>query len=110
MSDPPGGSAKRGFRVRVSSERVALPNGQTLVLDVVRHPGAAAVVPFLSDDEVREVVDLATITDCEHVETWIEEVAAHLGQQPPAVADVVHQMIDTGKYRWSDPVGALINT
>jgi ADP-ribose pyrophosphatase len=36
----------------VSSERVALPNGQTLVLDVVRHPGAAAVVPFLSDDEV----------------------------------------------------------
>jgi len=52
VSDPPGGSAKRGFRVRVSSERVALPNGQTLVLDVVRHPGAAAVVPFLSDDEV----------------------------------------------------------
>ncbi len=52
MSNPPGGSAKRGFRVRVSSERVALPNGQTLVLDVVRHPGAAAVVPFLSDDEV----------------------------------------------------------
>jgi len=43
---------KRGFRVRVSSERVALPNGRTVLLDVVRHPGAAAVVPFLSDDEV----------------------------------------------------------
>jgi ADP-ribose pyrophosphatase len=42
----------RGFRVRVSSERVALPNGRTVLLDVVRHPGAAAVVPFLSDDEV----------------------------------------------------------
>ena len=52
MSDPPGGNEKRGFRVRVSSERVTLPNGVTLVLDVVRHPGAAAVVPFLSDDEV----------------------------------------------------------
>jgi ADP-ribose pyrophosphatase len=43
---------KQGFRVRVSSERVALPNGRTVLLDVVRHPGAAAVVPFLSDDEV----------------------------------------------------------
>jgi ADP-ribose pyrophosphatase len=42
----------RGFRVRVSSERVALPNGRTVVLDIVRHPGAAAVVPFRSDDEV----------------------------------------------------------
>ena len=52
MSDPPSGNEKRGFRVRVSSERVALPNGVTLLLDVVRHPGAAAVVPFLSDDEV----------------------------------------------------------
>jgi len=38
--------------VRVSSERVALPNGRTFLLDVVRHPGAAAVVPFLSDEEV----------------------------------------------------------
>jgi ADP-ribose pyrophosphatase len=52
VSDAPGGDEKRGFRVRVSSERVALPNGRTFVLDVVRHPGAAAVVPFLSDDEV----------------------------------------------------------
>ena len=52
MSDPPGGNEKRGFRVRVSSERVVLPNGRTLLLDVVHHPGAAAVVPFLSDDEV----------------------------------------------------------
>jgi ADP-ribose pyrophosphatase len=52
VSDAPRGSEKGGFRVRVSSERVALPNGRTFLLDVVRHPGAAAVVPFLSDDEV----------------------------------------------------------
>jgi ADP-ribose pyrophosphatase len=50
--DAPGGDVKRPFRVRVVSERVALPNGRELVLDVVRHPGAAAVVPFLSEDEV----------------------------------------------------------
>jgi len=47
-----GSPGERGFRLRVSSERVALPNGTTAVLDIVRHPGAAVVVPFLSDDEV----------------------------------------------------------
>lgn len=64
---------------------------------------------YLSEGEVREIVDLASIVDCGHLEMWIEEVAAYLGQQPPIVADVVHQMLETGKYRWSDPIGALIN-
>jgi ADP-ribose diphosphatase len=40
------------FRVRVATERVTLPNGHTVDLDIVHHPGAAAVVPFVSDDEV----------------------------------------------------------
>jgi ADP-ribose pyrophosphatase len=31
---------------------VTLPNGQRIELDIVRHPGAAAVVPFASADEV----------------------------------------------------------
>ncbi len=35
----------QGRTVRVLSERVALPNGHQVELDVVRHPGAAAVVP-----------------------------------------------------------------
>ncbi len=43
---------KRGFQVRVNTERVTLPNGTELMLDVVPHPGAAAVVPFVSDTEV----------------------------------------------------------
>ena len=41
-----------GFRLDVSRERVRLPNGRELTLDILRHPGASAVVPFLSDDEV----------------------------------------------------------
>jgi ADP-ribose pyrophosphatase len=52
VNDASDGVERRGFRVQVSNERVTLPNGQTLLLDIVRHPGAAAVVPFLSDDEV----------------------------------------------------------
>jgi ADP-ribose pyrophosphatase len=41
-----------GFRVEVSRERVTLPNGRELWLDIVHHPGAAAVVPFTRTDEV----------------------------------------------------------
>ena len=48
-SDPP---IRTGFRVRVTTERVTLPNGTLIDLDIVRHPGASAVVPFLSDREV----------------------------------------------------------
>ncbi len=38
--------------LRVDTERVELPNGRETELDVVRHTGAACVVPFLGDDEV----------------------------------------------------------
>lgn len=41
-----------GRAIRVFVEDVALPNGQTIPLDVVRHPGASAVVPFVSEQEV----------------------------------------------------------
>jgi ADP-ribose pyrophosphatase len=45
-------AAKPRFRIRVRTERVTLPNGHTTELDIVHHPGAAAVVPFASPDEV----------------------------------------------------------
>jgi ADP-ribose pyrophosphatase len=41
-----------GFRIRVDNEVAELPDGRRIRLDVVRHPGAAAVVPFLDEDEV----------------------------------------------------------
>jgi ADP-ribose pyrophosphatase len=43
---------RRGFRVEPVTERVELPNGALLEIDIVHHPGAAAVVPFVSDREV----------------------------------------------------------
>ena len=36
----------RGRSITVQVETVALPNGRTVELDLVRHPGASAVVPF----------------------------------------------------------------
>ncbi len=41
-----------GRSIRVFVEEAQLPNGQRVSLDVVRHPGASAVVPFVSDEEV----------------------------------------------------------
>jgi ADP-ribose pyrophosphatase len=50
---PSGASEKHPrFRVRVATERVTLPNGNSVELDIVHHPGAAAVVPFVSANEV----------------------------------------------------------
>ncbi len=42
----------KGAFLDVVTEDVTLPNGTQIELDIVRHPGASAVVPFLSDDEV----------------------------------------------------------
>jgi ADP-ribose pyrophosphatase len=42
----------RGRTVTVLSERVLLPNGHEVELDVVRHPGAAAVVPLDAEGRV----------------------------------------------------------
>lgn len=38
--------------LRIDTDRVELPNGHVAELDVVRHPGAACIVPFLEDDRV----------------------------------------------------------
>jgi len=47
-----GSGIARGFRVVVSTERATLPNGRAVEIDVVHHPGAAAVVPFVSEREL----------------------------------------------------------
>lgn len=39
----------QGRIIRLEQHTVEFPNGTTGTLDVVRHPGAAAVVPFLDD-------------------------------------------------------------
>lgn len=41
-----------GSWLKLMRAEVELPNGHHVELDIVRHPGAAAVVPFLSADEV----------------------------------------------------------
>ncbi len=42
----------RGRAIALYLDRVTLPNGAVAELEMVRHPGASAVVPFVSPDEV----------------------------------------------------------
>ncbi len=41
-----------GKLLRIDREEVALPQGKHAVLETIRHPGAAAVLPFLPDGRV----------------------------------------------------------
>ena len=43
---------KRGFHLSVATEIAEFPDGRRVSLDIVRHPGAAAVVPFLDEEHV----------------------------------------------------------
>ncbi len=53
MSDAEAPPVRRSAAwLKIVTEDVVLPNGQRTALDVIRHPGASAVVPFLADDEV----------------------------------------------------------
>ena len=45
-------SAYRGEWLEVFVEKVKLPNGHQIELDIIRHPGASAVVPFVSDEDI----------------------------------------------------------
>jgi ADP-ribose pyrophosphatase len=42
----------KGRVVHLFVETVTLPNGHTTTLEVIHHPGAAAVVPFLGDGRI----------------------------------------------------------
>ena len=41
-----------GKLLRIDRDQVQLPNGRETLLEMVRHPGASAVVPFVTDDEI----------------------------------------------------------
>lgn len=73
-----------GKLLRIDRDQVLLPNGRETVLEMVRHPGASAVVPFVSDDEILLVRQFRYATD-----GYILEAPAGTldpGEQPEACA------------------------
>ena len=74
----------RGKVVDLSVEAIELPNGKTTELDIIRHPGAAAMVPLTADDEVVLVRQFRYATG-----SWLLEVPAgklDRGEAPEACA------------------------
>jgi ADP-ribose pyrophosphatase len=43
-----------GHLIKVDMDRVRAPTGEELELELIRHPGAAAIVPLLSDPEAND--------------------------------------------------------
>ena len=84
MSDPvvlSSRSVHDGRIVKLSLEEVRLPNGNTVTLEVIRHPGAAAVVPVDHDGNAILVRQYRHATG-----SWLLEVPAgkldHPGESP----------------------------
>lgn len=74
----------RGRTVRLDVDRVRLPNGREMEIEMMRHPGAAAVVPLLDGGYVLMVRQYRYAT-----EGWILEVPAGKldpGEEPEACA------------------------
>ncbi len=38
--------------IQVAMEQTELPDGRSLELEMIRHPGASAIVPFVNDEEI----------------------------------------------------------
>ncbi len=52
-----------GRLLKIDRDRVLLPNGRETTLEMVRHPGASAIVPFISPDEILLVRQFRYATD-----------------------------------------------
>ena len=88
MSDPvvlSSRSVHDGRVVKLSVEEVRLPNGHTVTLELIRHPGAAAVVPVDREGNVILVRQYRHATG-----SWLLEVPAgtldHPDEQPEECA------------------------
>lgn len=98
----------RGRVVRVNVEKVTLPNGARAVLDVVHHPGGAAVVAL--DDQGR----VCMLRQFRHAAGgWVWELPAGKLEppEPPAVCarrELVEEAGRTAR-RW-DPLGTYLSS
>ncbi len=45
-------AAIQGKLLKIDRDRVRLPNGRETSLEMVRHPGASAIVPFITPDDI----------------------------------------------------------
>ena len=98
----------RGRVVRLVAESLTLPNGRPVTLEMVRHPGAAAIVP------VTDALDVLLIRQFRHAAGgFIYEVPAgtlHQGEPPEACA--ARELVEEAGVRAGrlDLLGSILTT
>src|SRR5262249_23665782 len=97
-----------GRLLKVDRDRVRLPNGAETDLEMVRHPGASAVVPFITPDEVLLIRQFRYAAG-----GFILEVPAgtlHPGEPPDACAR--REVEEESGYRAGrlEPLGSILTT
>jgi ADP-ribose pyrophosphatase len=112
MTDPEVLSTRSLYRGRIVTldlEEVRLPNGNSVVLELVRHPGAAAVVPI--DDQGQVIL----VRQYRHATGgWLLEVPAgkldHTGESPEDCA--IREVEEETGYRSGrvEPLGWIWTT
>ena len=69
---------------KVTSDRVTLPNGRTVVMDIVRHPGSVVLLPLVDNAHIVLIRQYRYALD-----RWIWELPAgslEIGEDPAAAA------------------------
>ena len=103
-----GGKVYEGKVIDVSLERVCLPNGVTTELEVIAHPGGAAIVALNSSDEICLLRQYRHVVD-----GWLWEVPAGKidNREPPLETAKRELAEEAGVHaaRWSS-LGRMVSS
>lgn len=96
---------QRGRVFDVTLENVCLPNGACIDMTIVRHPGAAAIVPLAGNDEILMLKQYRHAVG----RYWWEIPAGTLNKQEEPLACAQRELAEETGYtaRLWDPLGAI---
>ncbi|MBN1526915.1 MAG: NUDIX hydrolase [Candidatus Omnitrophica bacterium] len=83
-----------GKLLRVYTKRVLLPNGYSVCLEMIKHPGAALVVPFLSSDRIILLKQFRPVVD----RYLYEAPAGTLAKKEPPLACARREIVEETGY------------